>query len=407
MANAPSIPTRNLPSNALQADAQAAFAPVTGKSLSRAPQDSAIQSSDRPIKPALGDTPINRILELGRWAPSGDNTQPWRFEVAGDRHLVVHGRDTRHDCVYDLRGHASQIALGALLETISIAATTQGLRTRIERRANQPDDLPLFDVTFDADRAVRSDPLAQQIRQRVTQRRPLRTRALAQVECDTLARALPAGFSLRLLSSLGERFRIAKLLYRSAWIRLTTREAFETHRKVIQWNARESEDRIPDQAVGVDPLTRRLMQWAMKSWSRITFMNRFMAGTVLPRLQLDFMPGLRCGAHFFLVADQPPKSTDDFVAAGRALQRFWLTAAELNLLLQPEMTPLIFSEYSRDGLAFSTNARAVARAAQINEKFTALLGSDTWPRVAFMGRLGFGKQPASRSTRLPLSALKA
>ena len=24
---------------------------------------------------------IYRIIELARWAPSGDNTQPWRFEI--------------------------------------------------------------------------------------------------------------------------------------------------------------------------------------------------------------------------------------------------------------------------------------------------------------------------------------
>ena len=27
---------------------------------------------------------LTRILELGRWAPSGDNTQPWRFEIVDD-----------------------------------------------------------------------------------------------------------------------------------------------------------------------------------------------------------------------------------------------------------------------------------------------------------------------------------
>jgi nitroreductase len=25
-----------------------------------------------------------QILDLARWAPSGDNTQPWRFEIKGE-----------------------------------------------------------------------------------------------------------------------------------------------------------------------------------------------------------------------------------------------------------------------------------------------------------------------------------
>ena len=36
-----------------------------------------------------------KLLDLARWAPSGDNTQPWRFEIAGEGHIVVHGHDTR------------------------------------------------------------------------------------------------------------------------------------------------------------------------------------------------------------------------------------------------------------------------------------------------------------------------
>ncbi|MEO8996576.1 MAG: nitroreductase family protein, partial [Nitrosospira sp.] len=48
---------------------------------------------------------ISDILELARWAPSGDNTQPWRFEIIDERHLVIHAFDTRDHCIYDLDGH--------------------------------------------------------------------------------------------------------------------------------------------------------------------------------------------------------------------------------------------------------------------------------------------------------------
>ena len=75
-----------------------------------------------------------QILDLARWAPSGDNTQPWRFEIIDEHHLIVHAFDTRDHCVYDLDGRPSQIALGALLETIAIAASVHGLRAEFRRR---------------------------------------------------------------------------------------------------------------------------------------------------------------------------------------------------------------------------------------------------------------------------------
>ncbi len=83
-------------------------------------------------------SPLHQILDLARWAPSGDNTQPWRFEIVDELHFVIHGRDTRGDTVYDLDGRPSQISLGALIETATIAATAHGLTLRVARRADTP-----------------------------------------------------------------------------------------------------------------------------------------------------------------------------------------------------------------------------------------------------------------------------
>ena len=82
---------------------------------------------------------VRQILELARWAPSGDNTQPWRFEIEDEQHLVVHGFDMRDHVIYDLQGRASQLALGGLLETIEIAARSRGLKCDINRRQDMPE----------------------------------------------------------------------------------------------------------------------------------------------------------------------------------------------------------------------------------------------------------------------------
>ena len=97
------------------------------------------------VEPRL-ETPVERILDLARWAPSGDNEQPWEFEVIDEHHLVVHGHDTCDWCLYDLDGRASQIAVGALLETISIAASREGLEASFEQRKDSPESNPVIDV---------------------------------------------------------------------------------------------------------------------------------------------------------------------------------------------------------------------------------------------------------------------
>jgi hypothetical protein len=349
---------------------------------------------------------IKQILDLARWAPSGDNTQPWRFEIVNDRQLVVHGFDTRDHCVYDLDGHPSQIALGTLLETIAIAASGHGLKASIQRRIDLPETTPTFDVSFEPDPPLQPDPLIPFIATRSVQRRPMQTRPLKPQEKQVLEAAVGDAFRVMWLDGFRNKWRTARLMFANAKLRLTMREAYEVHRSVIQWNSRFSEDRVPDQAIGLDPLTTRLMGWVMQSWERVEFFNTFLAGTLAPRLQLDLMPGIACAAHFALIAEHEPQSIDDYVGAGRSLQRFWLTAAKLGLQLQPEMTPLIFSRYARNGLEFTRDESIRSKAGQLAAELNELLGSSEAVRAMFMGRIGAGHAAKARSLRLSLDRLR-
>jgi hypothetical protein len=348
---------------------------------------------------------IERILDLARWAPSGDNTQPWRFETVDARKVIVHGFDTRRHCVYDLDGRPSQMALGALLETMGIAASGYGLRTQVTRRLEMPDETPTFEVYFFADPGLRPSPLIPCVKVRTVQRRPLSTRPLTAEQKLALQASVGPGYRIIWFEQPGARWRIAKLLFRNAKLRLTMREAYEVHRVVIEWGAAFSQDRIPDQAVGMDPMTLKLMRWVMESWSRVEFFNTWLAGTVMPRLQLDLIPAVACAAHIGLLPHATPTSIDDFVDAGQAMQRLWLEVTRLGLLLQPEMTPVIFGRYHRNGTSFTTSSFAQELAAEVTAGLDELLRQEDARRLVFLARVGVGNTPRARSTRLSLRDL--
>jgi nitroreductase len=351
----------------------------------------------------LDDT-LEQILELARWAPSGDNTQPWRFEILDQRRLVVHGHDTRDHCVYDLDGHPSQMSIGALLETMAIAASTFQLTMRSMRHPETPDTQPTISIEFVPAPAMQADPLADVILKRSVQRRPLSRRPLTPSEKTALAAALPSAYQVQWLEG-SLRLSAARLMFRNAKLRLTMPEAHQVHTAIIEWNARYSEDRIPDQALGVDAMTAKLMRWIMQDWGRVAFFNTWLAGTVAPRLQMDLIPGLACAAHFVLTAQRRPQRIDDYIDAGRAMQRFWLTATALGLQLQPELTPLIFSRYVREGRIFSSARGMQDRAADLSRQGAELVGDKAWETAVFMGRIGAGEPAQARSTRRPLRDL--
>ena len=347
---------------------------------------------------------VERILDLARWAPSGDNTQPWRFEILADDHVVIHGFDTRERCLYDIDGRPSQIALGALIENIAIAARSVGWEAATTRRGDAPETLPRFDVRLREAARPEEAPLAQFIEARSVQRRPLRTRPLTAAEKSAIEAAAGPDHRLRWFESFPARRSVASLLFHNAKLRLTAPEAYAVHRDVIAWQSTFSDDRVPDGAIGLDPMTTRLMAWVMRSWSRVAFFNRYLAGTLVPRIELDLVPGLACAAHFLIVARTPPATIDDYVSAGRAMQRAWLTATSLGLQLQPEMTPLIFAMYVRAGRRFSSEDALWDRARELAQRFEQLAGSDMTGAV-FMGRVGEGPAPRARSLRRPLADL--
>ncbi len=351
----------------------------------------------QPTPEAIAD-----ILDLARWAPSGDNTQPWRFEVIDDHRLIVHAFDTRDHCVYDLDGHPSQIAHGALLETLAIAASAHGLRAEIQRRPDAPESHPDYVVDLIPDSSLAPDPLLPHIRLRSVQRRPMRTTPLTPSQKQALQGAVGKLYTVRWFEGGSQRWQMAKLMFDNAKLRLTLPEAYPVHRDIIEWNARFSEDRVPDQALGLDAMTLKLMRWVMVSWRRVAFFNRYLAGHLTPRIEMDLLPGLFCAAHFAILANKAPETVDDYVAAGRAVQRLWLTATSLGLQLQPEMTPLIFSRYVREGRAFSRQPGAVATAAMLAQRLSRQLPGESLSRAVFLGRIGDGRPAASRSLRLPL-----
>jgi len=346
------------------------------------------------------------ILDRARWAPSGDNIQPWKFQLLGEDRIRIHGLATPQVAIYDFGGLTARVAHGALLETLAIVAAARGYALKIESSSDHgPWVGAVHDTRLVPTTTEPRQHLDAHIEKRAVNRRPLPCTKLTAHERSELEASTGPGYTIRWVEPWRERLCFSKILYRSAKVRLTMPEAFEVHRSIMEWGRHYSNDRIPDYAVGLDPLTTRVMQWTMKSWSRQAFLNRWMMGTVLPRLQLDFMPGLCCGAHFVVCAKDAHRTNEDFVNAGRVLQRVWLTAESLGLQMQPEMTPLIFSWYVAEGKPFSVEPHALPRAMVVSKHLIKLLGREVMDNAVLMARIGRARPIKGRSLRKPLEQL--
>jgi hypothetical protein len=187
---------------------------------------------------------------------------------------------------------------------------------------------------------------------------------------------------------------------------LRARETFETHRRVIDWKNKQSPSGIPAGALGLPLVMRKIMRWQMQMWSRTDRANRFL-GTWAASRQMDVAPG-RASAAFFALS-QPHwtmASPEQILRAGLAIQRFWLTATNLRLAMQPALATVIFADHGARGTEFTDQRDLRLKAASLASRFENIL-SMVPADCVFLGRIGepVGPPSASRSVRRPLDDL--
>ncbi|HEX3756000.1 MAG TPA: hypothetical protein VHV26_13085 [Rhizomicrobium sp.] len=348
---------------------------------------------------------LEPILEAARWAPSGDNAQPWRFEIEGENDLTVSILRERGN-VYEYRdGEPTLISAGALLENIALAAPGQGKQASWRYRGSD-EGAHRIAVHFEDAPAERPNPLADLIPVRSVDRRPYRMRPLPSASKTQLTAAAGADIHIEWFETWAQRRRIAALTNMATDIRLRIPEAYAVHRRIVDWDRRLSPDGIPATALGLDAMTLKIMRWSMADWKRTDFGNR-MGSTFFAGLQMDVVPGLFSAAYYsFRLAPAAGEArVSQLLRAGQAVQRFWLTATSLGLAMQPCQAVLAFAHYGAAGEAFTTSARERQAAARLARRAAQVLSRPQ--ELVFLGRIGLpkGRGQESRSTRKPLAEL--
>ncbi len=361
------------------------------------------------------------VLDLARWAPSGDNTQPWRFEVLGERLLRIHldAPDPAHP--YEYRGGTPMLlAGGALLESLRVAARADGWTIDWHIEPDEPlwrilvqfrDDPPL---SPGGRAASAEEPGVAALMLRSVARGPLGTRPLTAMQKARLSAALGPELEITWHESLAARVVMGRLGAIATDIRLRTPETFQVHRHMVDWHRQRSPDGLPAGAIGLDRPTLAIMRWAMRDWSRMQRLNKVL-GTWSAQLQLDLRPAIASAA-FFVVRTRTrddgvmrTRTRDDDAQAtlrhGMALQHFWLVAEELGLAMQPALATLAFAHHGRHGTAFTADATLRERAARLAARLEAVTGDAD--SLVFLGRLGQRRPglPGPRSVRRSLEEL--
>lgn len=361
------------------------------------------------LKRSVAGSVISRELaaELalaGSTAPSGGNCQPWRFIHKEDHLLICLDRE-RAKSSLDPGGRYAFLALGAAAETMVLKAHELGWSAQIEFTSDtlDKDMVAVLRITG----RTQPDPyelsLASAIELRCTNRRPSIETKVPPSEVEKLQRSFQGHFSdvhCDIVTDTDTINSIADLCGQAERIRFLNRTChYDMFIREMRWNAEQVngtrdgidietlELSLTDKAglrVAADPKAMSLL----RNWGAGRAMHKISSKTVR-------------SSSAVAVLSVPSLDLHHAFKAGRALQRFWLSATLLDMLVHPVGAPIfmgIHGLWDKQGIL---SRQEHEDAAHILAQLKAILGSRE-KQPFFMVRMGKAAPPSARSLRRPL-----
>ncbi len=339
--------------------------------------------------------PIQEIVNDGVQAPSGENCQPWRFVFTGQI-LSIFNIPEADQSLYNSKQKGSYIAHGALIENISISAKHHGYSSTVSLFPNQNNN-HVADIFFELGTSE-EDILYEEIYKRCTNRKVFSGEKIQADLKDELISSVSNSndVSLTLIDDPILLKKVGHALALNEQILFENKKIHDFFYSHIIWDKKDEEkaggffidtlEFLPHQLGAVK---------VFKNWFLLSLLNKIIS--ISKRIAQENAQKYAQSGTFGAIGVSG-KDPVQWVIAGMAVQRVWLTATKLGLAIHPCNGTLYFMEKINDGGEgeFSKKHSTLIRSAYktIKESF-----SDD-KHLVFIFRIGKAEAPSARSRRL-------
>jgi nitroreductase len=342
---------------------------------------------------------IKIILKSAIYAPSGENCQPWRFKVAENK-IFIFNLPERDQSLYSWGQRSSYVAHGALIENIILASKNLGYMTKVQLFPDSSQQDLIAEINLEKI-TLQKDPLFEYVELRCTNRKPYKAVPLTESQKQSLlneASVIEAGY-FKLIDEKEKVLALSQATCINEKVIFENRSLHDFFFRHINWTKQEDIKKsvgfyldtleLPPPAKGAFKI--------IKHWPALNMLNKI--GFSKAVAKDNFKTHSSASGHGIIYFSDD--SRENFISAGRILERIWLKATQLNLALQP-MTGILYLHLrikAGETAAFSANQITVIEKAyeQIAETFG--LKNQT---LAMYFRIGTADPPTARSSRLPL-----
>ncbi len=275
----------------------------------------------------IANETIQKILTAGVQAPSGSNSQPWKFLVKNGVVKTVGLYEKDHP-VLNYRNRGTLLAHGALLENIDIAAREYGYAANIVLFPSEDAHI-VSEITF-TEIGKEKQPLYAAIFERSINRKPYKKTPLSDIEKKDLMSVVPAGGEADaiLIEDKDKIKKLAKAISISEMVIFENKELHKLLFEELVWTKEEENEKKSGLFLKTLELNapQQLLLKFLKRWSVTKMVNK-----------LGFSKMLANG-NGAIYASTPAmgiirvSNTDkSFIEAGRIMERLWLQATAMGL----------------------------------------------------------------------------
>lgn len=295
------------------------------------------------VKPAgqgISEEVVRYIIRAGIQAPSGDNAQPWKFSWQNNRISIFLDR-AADQSFFNVNQLASVISCGAVIENIRLAATVFGLESKIACMPSAKNGDLMAHVEF-LPTGREKDPLHDSIWKRHTNRKPYKKSPVPGSILETLEKCMSdfPQTKMHLVTKRSDLKELAKIVYKADRIRTEHRPLHEHLFKMIRFTDEEAQskgDGFPLKNLEAGPAGELFLK-ITRPWPVMNSANKIGLGRMVALHSYQAI--VNSSATALLTVGS--MTTEDFLKAGQAMERLWLTITKNGLCMQPMTAITLF-----------------------------------------------------------------
>jgi len=347
---------------------------------------------------------VNHLIEAARYAPSGENAQPWHFVWDSKKgFLEVCLNEDRTSSLYDWGNRASYVAIGAAIQNIILAASEIDLNVTYKIFPDKSNKKLVAIISLENAKS-KPNELAKFIKDRVTNRKKYKSTSISKKDLDKISETRLESFDgkIKFISNKDDIEILARVGSTNEEIMLGNKTIHNFFFSHVNWTKAED----LKNKVGFYIKTLELPGPAqfgfklMRKWSRAKILNKIFG---FPKIVAAQNANVYKTASAIGLVEAPSDSIEDAVSSGMLIQKMWLEATSLGLQVQPITGILYFAlrlkNSEKEGFSENDLIKLDVQYKKVQEIF------NVEGTAFFMFRIGYADLPTAQALRFNSSEI--